>query len=76
MNAKNELKILELKLKLLTPRFCKVELLLNQILTIISILVYYKEGLLVSIIIGIVLNWIVKKTYLKTIKKEQTRLNI
>jgi hypothetical protein len=72
----NNLKVLEMEIKLFKKEYSKAELLISNITAIISCVILFKSGLIISLISSIIINFIIKKTYIKFIKKEQERLKI
>jgi hypothetical protein len=72
----NNLKVLEMEIKLFKKEYSKAELLISNITAIISCVILFKSGLIISLISSIIINFIIKKIYIKFIKKEQERLKI
>ena len=63
MNKKLEMKILELKINVFSNKFCKVDMLIETILTIISIVVLYKSGFIISIFVSYFIRYFYKKFF-------------
>jgi hypothetical protein len=76
MNQKNELKIIELKLKMFSKQFSKTELIIRQIETIFSFILLYKYGIFISLTIGLLISYLITKFINPKIKQIQTELEL
>jgi len=63
MDKKNEMKILELKVNVFTNKFCKFDMLLETVFTIISIVVLYRTGFIISFFVSYFLRYFYKKFF-------------
>jgi len=75
MNKRLEMKILELQVNVFSDKYCKFEMLIETIFTIISIIILYKSGWVISIFVSYFIRYFYNKFFKNKIEEMKEVVN-